>query len=229
MSNASEFLQIFTRLENWMKERVEKKGYMDFPSMIANLEGSCRQIHSNSIFLNKMGKLRNLIVHENPALAEPSKEVICKFGKIVESIMMPPKLVQYCTINPAFVSKSKFLPEVLRHMLKHDFSQVIVQDEGEYRLLSREGVSKWVEANIDNEFAIITGTKVSEVLAYEEKTNCEYVSRSTDVFAFIDIIGSPKKRVQAVIVTENGKVTEKPIGIATIWDAGLILSRLELF
>lgn len=124
--------------------------------------------------------------------------------------------------------KDTFLPDVLRHMCKHDYSQVIVQDDANYRLLSREGVSKWVEANINNEFAIISGTKVSEVLAYEEKLNCEYVDRSTDVFAFLDIFSNPKRRVQAAIVTEHGKSNEKPIGIATVWDAGEIINNLNL-
>lgn len=153
---------------------------------------------------------------------------VSKFGNIVESIMMPPKLVQYCTMNPSVVSKSTSLPDVLHRMFENDFSQVIVQDGAEYRLLSREGISKWVESNIDTDLVSIKETKVSDVLRHEDKTNCEYVDRSTDVFAFIDIIGSPKKRVQAVIVTEHGKSNEKPIGIATVWDAGVLFSKLNI-
>jgi len=228
MSNVSEFIQIFKELENWMKERVEQKEYMDFPKTVLYLEGSYRQIRSNSPFLLKMGKLRNVLVHEKTVIAEPSDDVVGKFRSIVESIMKPPKLVQYCTMNPSIVRESTSLPDVLHRMLENDFSQVIVQDGREYRLLSREGISKWVESNIDTDLVSIKETKVSDVLIHEDKGNCEYVGRSTDVFAFIDIIGSPKKRVQAVIVTEHGNPNEKPIGIATVWDAGMIISRLNI-
>jgi CBS domain-containing protein len=179
-----------------------------------------------------MGQLRNVIVHgenyDETIIAVPNGDVVTKFHRIAESIMKSPLLLEYCSKNPPYVSEDISLPEVLRNMFKHDYSQVIVESCGEYRLLSREGVSKWVEANIDNDLVSIAETRVEDVLPHEDITNCEYVNRSTDVFAFIDIIGSPKKRVQAVIITEHGKPDEKPLGIATVWDAGVILSKLNL-
>lgn len=232
MNNASEFIQIFTKLENWMRDKARIGKYAAFDSCIAKLEISNRLIRSNSYFLQKMGQLRNVIVHgenyDETIIAVPNSDVVAKFRKIVESILESPRLLEYCSKNPPCVSKEISLPEVLRNMFEYDYSQVIVESCGEYRLLSREGVSKWVEANVDNDLVSITETRAEDVLPHEDITNCKYVNRSTDVFAFIDIIGSPKKRVQAVIITEHGKPDEKPLGIATIWDAGVILSKLNL-
>jgi len=228
MDNASELIQIFIKLESWMRERADKSGHMSFPDMIANLKGTYRQINVNSSFLEKIGKLRNVLVHEGFTLAEPSKEVVCKFRSIVELIMIPPRLLQYCAKEPFTISEGEYLPDVLHHMCDNDYSQVIVKENENYRLLSREGVSKWVEANISNEFAIISGTTVAEVLSYEDKLNCKYVDRFTDVFVFLDIFSDLKRRVQAVIITEHGKSNEKPIGIATAWDAGKIIKELNI-
>jgi len=228
MDNASEFIQIFKELECWMRVKIAKSGYSDFPSMISELRGSDRQIHSNFNFLKKMCDLRNVITHERTVIAQPSDEVVREFGRLVDSIMRPPKLMEYCAKYPSTLSKGMLLPAVLHHMGENDYSQVIVQDDGEYRLLSREGISKWVEANIEIDIVSIKETKVVDVLTHEDEENCKYVDRSTDVFAFLDIISSPKKRFQAVIVTEHGKSKEKPIGIATVWDAGEIVKNLNL-
>lgn len=228
MDNASEFLQIYKDLESWMKEKVAKNGYIDFPGMISELRGTNRQIHTNYTFLKKMGDLRNVITHEKTVIAQPSDEVIREFRKLAESIMMPPKLMQYCAKDPSALSKDVLLPTVLHYMCEYDYSQVIVQDNGEYRLLSREGISKWIEANIETDIVSIKETKVAEILTHEDKVNCRYVDRSTDVFTFLDIIGSPKKRYQAVIVTEHGDSREKPIGIATAWDAGVIIKEMNI-
>ncbi len=232
MSNASEFIQIFTRFENWIREKAGIGKYVSFDGCIAKLENSNRQIRFHSYFLQSMGRLRNAIVHaenyDETIIAVPNDEVVARFRKTTESIMISPKLLEYCSKNPLYVAKDISLPYVLHLMFENDYSQVIVQDGSEYRLLSREGISKWVESNIDTDLVSIKETKVSDVLMYEEKTNCEYVSRSTDVFAFIDIIGSPKKRVQAVLVTEHGNPNEKPIGIATVRDAGVIFSKLNI-
>jgi CBS domain-containing protein len=232
MNNASEFIQVFTKFENWIRKNAKIGNQATFEGCIAKLENSNRLIRSNSYFLRSMGRLRNAIVHadnyDETIIAVPNDDVVTKFRKIVESIMKSPMLLEYCSKNPPYVSKDISLPEVLRNMFEHDYSQVIVENCGEYRLLSREGVSKWVEANIDTDLVSITETKVADVLPHEDNTNCEYVGRSTDIFAFIDIIGSPKKRVQAVIITEHGRPDEKPLGIATVWDAGVILSKLNL-
>lgn len=232
MNNASEFIQIFTKLENWMRDKARIGKYAAFDSCIAKLEISNRLIRSNSYFLQKMGQLRNVIVHgenyDETIIAVPNGDVVTKFRKIAESIMKSPLLLDYCSKNPSYVSKEISLPVVLRNMFKNNYSQVIVDSCGEYRLLSREGISRWVEANIDNDLVSITETIVEDVLPHEDIANCEYVNRLTDVFAFIDIIGSPNKRVQAVIITEHGNPDEKPLGIATVWDAGEILSKLNL-
>lgn len=228
MDNASEFIQIFKELECWMRVKIAKSGYSDFPSMLSELRGTNRQIHNNFNFLKKMGALRNVITHEKTVIAQPSGDVVCTFKKLTEFIMEPPKLLQHCTKNPSTLSKEILLPAVLHHMCEKDYSQVIVQDNGEYRLLSREGISKWVEANIETDNVSIKKTKVADVLTHEDEKSCEYVDESTDVFTFLDIVSSPNKRFQAVIITKHGKSKEKPIGIATVWDAGEIVKKLNL-
>ncbi len=228
MDNADEFIQLFRKLENWMKERVDKKSQNNFPEMIRILKETYRQFSINSTFLVKIGKLRNVLVHEDFVLAEPSDELVSKFRTLVELIMMPPKLMQYCATELSSFVDDVLLSEVLRHMYKNDYSQVIVKHDENYRLISREGISKWAGANIDDVPEIIPRTKVSEVLAYEDDTNCEYVDSTTDVFTFLDIFSDVKRRVQAIIVTEHGKSNEKPIGIATVWDAGVIIKEMNI-
>ncbi|MBI9096710.1 MAG: hypothetical protein JEY71_17765 [Sphaerochaeta sp.] len=72
----------------------------------------------------------------------------------------------------------------------------------------------------------IKETIAEDILQHQDQKTCRFFNSNIDVFEFVDIITSAEKTVQAVIVTQNGKVTEKPLGIATMWDAGYILSEL---
>lgn len=230
MSSASEFIQIFTRLENWMRDRAKIGSYVTFEYCVDKLKSSHKLINRHSYFLESMGRLRNAIVHaenfDKTIIAEPNNEIVERFRSISELIMEPPTLLKCCHGEPSIVTIDTSLPEILRIMLAHDFSQVIIQDGCTYRLLTREGISKWLEANIVSDIVSIKETKAADVLAHEEQENCRFVGRNTDIFTFIEEISSPEKRVHAVIVTANGKKTEKPIGIATLWDAKDIIRTI---
>jgi len=227
MRNASEFIRIFTKLENWMSRNLGQSNHDTFQGMVEKLEQRNKQIRHYSYFLKSMGRLRNAIVHaenyDETIIADPNDEVVNKFKLIAESIINPPKLLGHCLMKPSIISRNASLGEVLRIMQENDFSQVIIQDKDEYRLLSREGVSKWLESNISGDSVVVNNVTVAEVLEYEELDRYAYVNRGIDILSFVELISSPEKRLQAVIVTETGRMNETPLGIATLWDANEII------
>lgn len=228
MDNASTFIRIFKEFEDWMGKKTKKTGYVGFSDMLHELKGQHGLIQGNVQFLQKMAEVRNVITHNKDILIQPTDQVVEQFRTLIALITKPPGLLQYCAKNPTTVSEEEFLPGVLRQMGAHDYSQIIVRGEKKYRLLSREGVSKWIEANIENDLVSIGDTKVADVLAHEDEGTCEFVGRNTDVFVFLELLSDPKRRIQAVIITERGRPNEKPLGIATAWDAGAIIKELSI-
>lgn len=230
MSNALEFIKNFTSLENWMTNKLNSKEYEPYSLLIYKLGIDNRQIKQYASFLRRMGDLRNAIVHSDKypefIIAEPNDRIVQEFKLISEQIMQPPALLAYCAKNPRCILLDTPLPEILSLMSTNDYSQMLVKTEKTYQLLSREAISKWLESNITSDRISIKETTAEDILQHEDQKNCRFVGRNIDVFEFVDIITSAEKTVQAVVVTQNGKDTEKPLGIATMWDAGVILAKL---
>ena len=230
MSNASEFIKDFTALESWMTNKLNSKEHETFHTTVYKLGIENRQIRQYSSILRRMGDLRNAIVHSDRypefIIAEPNEETVNEFKQISELIMQPPALLTFCGRNPSSVALNTPLPEILSLMSTKDYSQILVQKENTYHLLSREAISKWLESNITSDIISIKDTTAEDILKHGDPRACRFVGKNIDVFEFVDIITSAQKAIQAVVVTQNGKDTEKPLGIATIWDAGVILATL---
>lgn len=74
-------------------------------------------------------------------------------------------------------------------------------------------------------------TSISGVLAYTEADdNFCFLRRDSALFVALEkfqIFEKDGKRFEAVLITENGKPSEKPRGIVTIWDLPKIYDALE--
>ena len=58
-------------------------------------------------------------------------------------------------------------------MKEHDFSQLVVQDQkGTHRLITREGIAKWLEESIEDDVVSIRETTIEQVLRCEDKEAC---------------------------------------------------------
>ena len=104
-------------------------------------------------------------------------------------------------------------------MRANDFSQVIAVQNERYIIVSAEGLAHWLEAKSKEEIIDLSETRLSDVIIFEPKDSCRYLSaddtvdRAREVFA-TDI----GKRIFSVLVTEHGRPSERPINIVTPWD-----------
>ena len=117
------------------------------------------------------------------------------------------------------VSTDVKLAELLSYMRANDFSQVIAVQNERYIIVSAEGLAHWLEAKSKEEIIDLSETRLSDVIIFEPKDSCRYLSaddtvdRAREVFA-TDI----GKRIFSVLVTEHGRPSERPINIVTPWD-----------
>jgi hypothetical protein len=107
-------------------------------------------------------------------------------------------------------------------MRDNDFSQIVIEEKGRVSLLTVEGVAKWFEEQADNDLISVSKVKVRDALSCD-LSNTFVIMGPEDTFydaqkAFTKSIEKNRPRLFAVIITDNGKRTGKPVGIVTPWD-----------
>lgn len=75
--------------------------------------------------------------------------------------------------------------------------------------------------NVYSTIVDLTHIKVCNVLSKNGNYPIEFVAKSIDIFTVEDIFEEKHKQktdLEAVIITENGKKDELPLGLVTAWD-----------
>ncbi len=169
--------------------------------------------------------VRNILVHERVELfdhpAVPSRKLLSSLENLEERLRNPARAIPTFATRVATASLSTSLAEVLRVMGSANISQLPIYSGSRFRgLLTENGVTRWLTAHIDVEMSLVDfeDVSLSEVLREEEeRPNCAFVPRSEEVESLV-LRFRKNDLLEAVLITQNGRQSEKPIGIATRWD-----------
>jgi predicted transcriptional regulator len=113
-----------------------------------------------------------------------------------------------------------FLPETqvsaaLQLMDEQRYSQVVVQDRGRLRLLSSEGIVRWLLDGGSHD--AFTDARIGDLLASEPPDSMVTFSGSNTIGeAMAALVDQPS--LVAILLTATGNETEPPLGIITTWD-----------
>jgi len=177
-------------------------------------------------------KLRNALVHyRGPSgefIAEPSEQSLREFERIVQAITSPPKIISLVgKSDRRLCSPQDPLMNALQDMGKEDYSQVIVQTEGELSLLTVEEIAKWLEKQawkdtISLQEATIADAQSAAAQEDKQAKNVGFMSQDQTIDdakqKFMLAFEQGEPRIYALLITENGEPTEDPLGIVTPWD-----------
>jgi hypothetical protein len=137
-------------------------------------------------------------------------------------IKSPPKIIPRFQreITP-FTARDQ-LGAVLAYMQQNDYSQVVVRIGSEFRILSSEGIVRWLSGSREVGLADLDGAILEEVYRHEDKRGQRCMARDETVdaaiSAFEHAIEEGIPRLPAILITNSGKSSEKPLGIITPWD-----------
>ena len=110
---------------------------------------------------------------------------------------------------------------VLRIISQRDYSQFPVFDGQEFRgLLTENGITRWLAQHVVRELSLIDleDVLVSKLIqAEEQRPNWIFVSRNLSVDE-AKLLFNEKKRLEAILITQNGNRTERLLGLITRWD-----------
>ena len=226
MDRAGEFIQLFNQLADHLRNFLGVDRGVSFPQMINLASRKDPIVRRNAIRLREYGELRNAIVHHTSypeeVIAEPVEGVVSRFRQIVDNITAPKLLLPTFRKPVKCFSPDDHLLDALSVMRDNDYAQVVVRDGGILTVLTSRGLSRWLEKQANSDVVSIKDVKVRAALSLEGQDPCLVMagSRSVDEAqqAFVDSLIRKKRRIFAIIITENGKPEEEPLGIVTPGD-----------
>lgn len=236
--NAKEFIDLYNELDGFLKRKFKLQENVGFSSKVNRAKEERLITTKQKEYLLLVGNLRNAILHEDKhkfpedPIAEPHPETVERLRQLKELIETPPTVDNLPKNQPTIFKASDLLLYCLQYMRQNDFSQVVVFADPTYALITREDIARWFETQIDKKEIVVSleDVRLAEILSLDDKDDCKFLARTARLTELIDKFESHgRTRVAAVLITNNGKATEKPLNIFTQYDIPDIISKIDTF
>jgi CBS domain-containing protein len=226
-TNAERFLTAYNRIEKLL-ERVAgttpSPFHRGFGELVRRAQQYSPVVRQHEADLLQFAELRNAIVHDSVdpdhVIAEPHIDIVLSMEHIAADLAEPEQVLPRFGRRVVYVTASDPFPSLLALVYKHGFSQFPVFDEsGAFRgLLTDRGIARWLARRHDSPYVSLSGTKVSEVLSFEQPSdNCRFVSPETDIYHVKEFFtrGKGGEKISAVLITASGLPQTPLLGIVT--------------
>lgn len=222
MDRHSTFIGLYNQLADHLIAITSSNEFERFYRLIdmAAEKNAAVRLHAQQ--LKKYGDFRNVIEHNNEFFDEPSEGTLARFQALAKNILSPTPLLPTFQRDIHCFSPDERLGSVLGYMRTNDYSQAVVHTGQKLALLTLEGIARWLTQSSEDDSVLLKHCSVEHVLTNEHEGNFSVMGRNHSVYdakdAFSRPLGTDKTRLHAVIITQNGKKEEKPLGIITPWD-----------
>jgi predicted transcriptional regulator len=227
MERATEFIQLYNQLSSRLSELAGGDRGIPFTTLADRVARGNSAVRAFLSELKDFAALRNAIVHNNGfpvrVIAEPSEGALTEFKDIVNRILSPPKLIPRFQKVIRCFNEGDRISTALEYMAQHDYSQIVVKDGSHLiRVLTAEGIARWLAQNAHAELVDIHNTTIKHVVLLEPPQAFELISRERTIYdasqVFSTALERRKERIFAIVITHSGKQKEEPLGIVTPWD-----------
>ncbi len=234
MKNSERFLNAFVAIEDFLRNELNANNYVTFYQLIDKAALSNSAVRSYKDDLKEYADLRNAIVHERSGgniIAEPNHYVVDRIESIVTVLEKPPKVIPEFQTKVTTIKDSDSIAKALKLILKQSFSQVPVLKGSKFvALLTANTITRWLGANVAEDVFSLSETTVAKALTFaEHEKNYSFIRRNTTMFEALELFRKSEEHgisLDALLITQNGKSTEKIIGIITVSDLPTIFQAL---
>ncbi|MFC0188666.1 CBS domain-containing protein [Fictibacillus aquaticus] len=178
--------------------------------------------------LCQFAKLRNAIVHEKTDhgyyIAEPHLDIVERAEQIAAYFMKPEHALSIATKAVMIFEENDTLRRVLECIKKHDYTRFpIYNTKGEYQwLLTASDILNWMTKQLNDNVINLDDARIKDLkIKNKKQKQVEFISKSSSIFKAEEIFEkyhNDNKKLEAIIVTLNGKSDEKPLGIITSYN-----------
>lgn len=225
---ADKFLEIYRELEDLLEEKYsgKKLHYSSVVFEFLNSEDS-KPVREK---LDLCREIRNVLTHNSKqggeSVVEPSETVLNNLIECVEFIKAPPKALNFATPSDEimFANLSNSVMKTMSRMYKSGYSHVPVLENSFFTgVFSKATVFEYILKNPDTPINYKTTIRDidksvdlnshSENFVFAPKTLSSIEARK-----IFERVEGKNKRVSLIFITENGKKTERILGLLTPWD-----------
>ncbi len=225
MINSERFLTAYAVIERKMNEISEVTKYVAFSQLLYKCAKKNRVIASNQQSLREYNELRNAIVHlrggETEIIAEPSDSVTEDIERIANLLSVNDNVMRFASQPVRTVSPD--------HTIFNTFDIMDEIGTSKVPVYTKEGYQGIVTVSAIAESVIRHPHRMTvQELIQEETELVVFMSKDDTVQMVVDAFEDAMKKgkqLQACIITEHGKTTEKPAGIITLTDLPKILKH----
>ncbi|AYA23167.1 CBS domain-containing protein [Rhodococcus rhodochrous] len=233
---AREFLDLWSDIEQHLKQKYSlAENARGMGDILAATHGRDALVRRYAPDLTAFRELRNAISHhryrDGTPIATPRRDTIERLRRIHHELLNPVRIGQ-CLRGRAVITATPEQPlrDALREMMQYTFSQLPVYDNNNYlELLTTNAVARWLAAQIsDAGEVLVDQVRVREVLDFVEPTEkVLHRAKTVTVAAVIDDFReNDSGALVAVIVSEQGLRTQKPLGVVVRDDISFLLEQL---
>ncbi len=224
-SRTEEFLDLYRRLESEIKEAFPEAGSSPIPWL------SRREFRYLSSELDYCREVRNLLSHREKLAGsyavEPSQAMVDTLRETIDKITNPIRAHHVMVARKQVEAKTAndLVRPTLAAMLEKKFSHVpILKDD---RVVGAFSESILLRCLVESKtFSVDDSMRFSDLERYLPLENhvsevFRFVGRNAyaaDVADMFDRADRSEDRIGMVFVTENGKASERLLGIITAWD-----------
>jgi hypothetical protein len=216
------FIGLYNQLADHLIKLTGSNEFERFYHLIdmASEKSTAVKLHAQQ--LKKYGDFRNVIEHNNEFFDEPSEGTLTRFQALAQNILSPEPLLPTFQKDVHCFAPHDPLGSALSYMRASDYSQVVIYNGQKLSLLTLEGIARWLARSSEDDAVLLKKCVIEDVLSNEHEGGFGVMGRNHSVYdakdAFSRPLGSGKTRLHAIIITQNGKVEEKPLGLVTPWD-----------
>ena len=234
ISNADRFLNAFCRIERFLERstRGRSGGFVAMAARVSSRNSAVRRFLND---LREYADLRNAIVHDRrngQIIADPRAFVVEEIEWVADQITRPPT-VDSLKRKVVQISRSDSIEFAVQLMKQHDFSKLPVRDRGRISaLLTSDTITRWFADSVSKGGVILSDTLVGDVIKHKGKfKNYALVRRKATLIDLLETFESMARkgqRLDAALITANGKPTEQVIGIVTRSDLASVYTRTKI-
>jgi CBS domain-containing protein len=226
-TQAGQFEVAFNRIHRCLKDMVKDAHNDSFVELLNVGQKSHSIIRKYKEELYQFARLRNAIVHEkvdvNYYIAEPHIKVVRRIEDIAANFEKPPLAIAISSAPVFYYYEDAYLKDVLKAINKFDFTRFPIYNEN-YQyvgLLTASDIIRWMAKEMTSNVISLGDVRVRDLLNNTKEYYVDFIKETTNLYEveeMFDQYHAQDKKLQAVILSENGQSNSKPKAILTPWD-----------
>jgi predicted transcriptional regulator len=219
-----QYLQQFGHLETLIRRIMQVDERVEFSKVLRDFRLRLPTFGIQLDVIEDLTKLRNLIAHGNERVGKviPTVETTQALNDAIAAVEgLTENLARFFKTVREFVPGDS-LEAVLAEMDKYQFSQVVVRDNSRINVATAIDITEWLASQAAEGIVSIEDATVHDVLKNRRKALFVVMSRNTTIAlaaeAFVKAATTDYNNLFCILITQNGKPTESPLGIITLWD-----------